>query len=105
MSLAQKIKEKIREKEKTSNAKTWGDTEFQSSDDEIDGQANLYLMADIQSDAEEINCSDLNSYDVQDFIGELSDEHKKALKMGGMLSPWIISGSTVQLKGVILVYS
>lgn len=55
-------------------SKTWSDTKCESCDDENEEHANLCLMADIQSDEEEVSKSELTFDEVQAFLKEIYDE-------------------------------
>ena len=55
-------------------SKTWSDTKCEPCDDENEEHANLCLMADIQSDEEEVSKSELTFDEVQAFLTEIYDE-------------------------------
>lgn len=58
-------------------AKTWSDTECESNDEDEE-LANLCLMANIQSQEEEVFISNLTYDEMQDFPKEIYNEHNKA---------------------------
>lgn len=76
--LLKKRKGKYEKKKQALKAEMWSDTKCESSDDD---EANLCLMADFENDEEnEVNIYELYYEEMQDFLEEIFEEHKKASK-------------------------
>ena len=76
--LLKKRKGKYERKKKALNVETWSDSKCETSDEE---EANLYLMTDSDHEEEdEVIWPKLSYEEMQDFLKEMFDEHRKALK-------------------------
>ncbi|XP_056163090.1 uncharacterized protein LOC130136781 [Syzygium oleosum] len=93
--LLKKKRGKYEKKKKALNTETWSESECETSDEE---EANLYLMADSDHEEEdEVIQPELSYEEIQDFLKEMFDEYRKALKRISIVRKEVLDLTTEKL--------